>query len=475
MGRRVLLISVNQYDFPSPVFPLGLAQVDAALIRAGHETRVVDFNLNHRPLGEIVSGFHPEIIGISLRNIDDVLISKRDTFFDGLPRLVSDLRAHSAAPIVLGGSGFSIFPAELLAASGADYGIQGEGEGQFPALIEALSRGDDPRHLSGLVFRNEGHVRINPRTRMEDAADIPCASRPDASVEHYLRSSSMLNIQTQRGCACRCCYCTYPLLEGKRFRRRPAEAIADEMEAMERQGVKYVFIVDSVFNTSASHVTSVCEAILKRKLRIKWCCFLRPKGLTRDLMELMVRAGLRHVEFGSDSFSDPVLREYGKALTFDDILQSSQHAADAGIDFAHFLICGGPGETRETLEESFANSRLLPPTTIMARVGMRVYPGTPLHQRIEVEQGTGSLPPLLDPHFYVSPSLSEDAIFQQLRNAAAEMPNWIFDDPPPSYFRFAEKLRSKGIVGPLWSYFPMLNRLGKLGESEPQGSSSDFN
>jgi radical SAM superfamily enzyme YgiQ (UPF0313 family) len=472
MGRRVLLLSVNQYDFPYTVFPLGLAQVDAALVRAGHVTRIVDFNVNLRPVEEIVSEFQPDVVGVSLRNIDDVLISKRDTFFDDLPRLVGELRLHSRAPIVLGGSGFSIFPTELLTATGADYGIHGEGEDLFPELIEILARGGDPRDLSGLVYRKDGTARVNPRSGMVAPKDIPCASRQDSFVEHYLQSSSMLNLQTQRGCAFRCCYCTYPLLEGTRYRRRPADAVADELEEMEKQGVKYVFIVDSVFNTSASHVSAICEAILKRKLQIKWCCFLRPKGLTRELMQLMVRAGLKHVEFGSDSFSDAVLHEYGKGLEFDDILQSSRHAAAAKIDFAHFLICGGPGETMETLNETFANSRRLPATTIMARVGMRVYPGTPLYQRMAGDHGAETLPPLLEPVYYISPALSEDVIFAQLRQAAKDMPNWIFDDPPPGYFKFAERLRTKGFVGPLWSYFPMLQRLGKIGETTPSVATS---
>jgi hypothetical protein len=119
------------------------------------------------------------------------------------------------------------------------------------------------------------------------------------------------------------------------------------------------------------------------------------------------------------------------------------------------------------MEETFANSRLLPSTTIMARVGMRVYPGTPLYQRLNGEKGGKSLPPLLEPHYYVSPALTEDVIFARLRQVEKDMPNWIFGDPPPGYFRLAERLRKKGFVGPLWSYFPMLQRLGNPAETAP--------
>jgi radical SAM superfamily enzyme YgiQ (UPF0313 family) len=270
----------------------------------------------------------------------------------------------------------------------------------------------------------------------------------------------MMNIQTQRGCALHCCYCTYPLLEGRSYRRRPAESVVDELEGLERQGVRYVFFVDSVFNTSAEHVAGICEEMLRRRVRVDWCCFLRPKGLTRELMSLMARAGLRHIEYGSDSLCDSVLEEYGKHLSFEDIRQSSELARLEKIDCAHYLICGGPGETYATLQNSFDRSRLLPGATFMARVGMRVYPGTPLHARLLRE--SGSTPDLLEPQYYVSPDMSERGIFDTLRRVSGEMPNWVFEDPPPAYFKMAERLRTRGVVGPLWCYFPIMQRLGGL-------------
>ena len=188
-------------------------------------------------------------------------------------------------------------------------------------------------------------------------------------------------MQTQRGCGLRCCYCTYPVIEGRRHRRRPPELVAEEFEQLQRLGAKYVFIVDSIFNSSARHVTEVCEALLRRKVKLSWGCFLRPQGLTADLIKLMARAGLSHIEFGSDSFCDEVLAAYQKDFTFDDILRSSELARREHVDCCHFLICGGPGESRETLARSFANSQQLQGAVIMAVVGMRIYPGTHLFER----------------------------------------------------------------------------------------------
>jgi radical SAM superfamily enzyme YgiQ (UPF0313 family) len=460
MGRRVLLISVNQYDFPNPVFPLGLAHVDAALRRAGHETRVVDLNLNPPPLATIAAEFKPDLIGLSLRNIDDTLIRNRQTFFEVITNLCQEVRRGTSAPVVLGGSGFSIFPERLLVLSGADFGIHGEGERPLLALLQALHEGKDHRQIAGLVYRDGDRVIVNSRDERTAAAEIAIPERPAELVEFYLQRSSMLNIQTQRGCALHCCYCTYPVLEGRVYRRRPAGAVGEELAQLQRAGARYVFIVDSVFNTSPTHVRELCEEILRRELTLHWGCFLRPQHLTSDLMKLMARAGLRHVEFGSDSFCDEVLDAYGKHLTFEDIRHSSELARQENVAHAHFLICGGPRETRDTLRTSFENSRKLPGAIVMARVGMRVYPGTPLYDHLSRERTDLDGTDLLAPYYYLMPALTEAEVFDQLREFARQSPNWIIDDPPAEYFTMAERLRTRGTIGPLWSYLAILQRWG---------------
>jgi len=93
--------------------------------------------------------------------------------------------------------------------------------------------------------------------------------------------------------------------------------------------------------------------MLRRHVNLSWGCFLRPQGLTPELMKLMKCACLAHIEFGTDSFCDEVLAAYQKGVTFEDILHSSELASRENVDFCHFLISGGPGETLETMRRGF--------------------------------------------------------------------------------------------------------------------------
>jgi radical SAM superfamily enzyme YgiQ (UPF0313 family) len=280
----------------------------------------------------------------------------------------------------------------------------------------------------------------------------------------------MMNIQTQRGCSCHCKYCTYPLIEGARFRRRPAEAVAEELAELQCRGVRYTVIVDSIFNSSPEHVQQVCEAILRSGVKMRWGCFLRPAGLTPDLMQLMARAGLAHVEFGTDSFCDSVLAAYGKRFAFEDVLHSHELARKAKVDSSHFIICGGPGETRETLEEGFKNSLRLKEAAILALVGMRVYPGTALHASLRRERPLPADEAMLRPYYYISNLLTEDEVFERLQDFSRRSPSWIVGDPPPRYVEMAARLRSRGVIGPLWSYWTTAQRLAPALAQPPAAS-----
>jgi radical SAM superfamily enzyme YgiQ (UPF0313 family) len=459
MASRVLLVSANRCTVPERVFPLGLTQVHTALRQAGHTCGWFDVLAQGPPLEEVIESFQPDFVGISVRNIDDVILRNNETFYQDLIPLCARLRRATQRPLILGGSGFSIFPRELLELSSADFGIAGEGEVTFPTLIRSLERGEPYDQIPGLVFRRGGRVVTNPPCAGAVAHEVSEADRPEAATAHYLNSTGVLNLQTQRGCSFRCCYCTYPLLEGRRHRRRPPELVAAEFTQLQRLGAKYAFIVDSVFNSSTAHVQEVCEAILRAGVKIAWGCFLRPRGLTPELMKLMVRAGLAHVEFGSDSFCDEVLRAYQKDFSFDDIQYSTELAWNENVDFCHFLIAGGPGETMETLQRSYESSVRLRNPVIMAVAGMRIYPETPLHRRALDEGVIEPDTDLLTPCYYLAPNLNAETLLSQLKQLAQRSPNWVVGDPGPAYFKLVEKLRKRGVVGPLWSYFSAIQRL----------------
>jgi len=140
---RVLLISVNTERINMEVLPLGLGYVAAAIDNRRHKVKILNLTMQtdtHKALGGTIAEFNPEIIGISVRNIDDQAMENPRFLLESVKDVVASCRKYSDATIVLGGAGYSIFPQASLDFLKADIGIQGEGEGAFLALLNRLPK-----------------------------------------------------------------------------------------------------------------------------------------------------------------------------------------------------------------------------------------------------------------------------------------------------------------------------------------------
>ena len=458
MSATILLISINKCTAPYRVYPLGMSHVAAALLAHGHRVECADLGFDDDRLEEIVAGINPQFIGLSLRNIDDQRIDGTIFFVPQLYDVVKRLRGCTDAVVVLGGSAYSLFPEAILENSGADYGITGEGEAAMTALIEALrtplsvSSEGALSTIPGLVYRSAGKMLRNRPAPLDPGESVYRAYRHPRLFDRYIAETGVANVQSQRGCPYTCCYCTYPVIEGSRVRMRDAGAVVDEIVEAAARGGRYFFFVDSVFNIDSDHVARICEELIARRVAVMWGCFLRPKNIPEELMRLMARAGLRHIEFGTDSLSDTTLDAYGKQFTVDDIVRSDALADAAQVRHAHFLICGGPGETADTLNESFVNSLRLRKTVVFPYVGMRLYPGTLLYRTALAQGIVAGTMELLQPFFYVTPGIGKEAIAGILDGFHRKSPRWIVADPTPQERALIERLRAKSLPGPLWEF-----------------------
>jgi radical SAM superfamily enzyme YgiQ (UPF0313 family) len=444
---RVLLISANTLTTPYPVYPIGLDYVAAALTPA-HEVRILDMNCaGTEDLESLIHAFRPEAVGISLRNVDNTDTTDPQGFLAGYEQLVKTVRSHCRAPVVLGGAGFSIFPEKILKALSADYGIIGEGD-HMVALLDALTAGAAAEGLPGVVTATgvQGPTVPAPQS-------FPRRFNPQSDyLDYYLSHGGMLNLQTKRGCPFRCVYCTYPNIEGRRLRLMDPASVADTAKALEDAGAKYFFIVDSVFNADVAHSLAVVEQFRNKGVSIPWGAFLAPLQVPATYFDTLARAGLTHVEFGTESLSDRVLHAYGKPFHRQWVLEAHGMAREAGLHIAHYFLLGGPGETSETLETTLSHIDKLKKSVLFLFCGMRIYPRTPLCDRALNEGRIGPEQNLLAPVFYDSPAIGRDAIVARVRDKAEGRVNWVVGSGGDEAAALVERMYRKGYSGPLWEF-----------------------
>jgi radical SAM superfamily enzyme YgiQ (UPF0313 family) len=406
-----------------------------AAVQDEHEVRVLDFMFAADPLEQVrraVAEFAPEIIALSVRNIDNQDSRNPESFIGEIKNLVNLLRKLSAAPIVVGGAGFSIMPRQFMEYLGADFGIAGEGEGAFREFLAALEGSRDWETVSGLVWRDGEDWRLNPVQRVADLKSLPPPAleyfTPDLYQEAVgsAKLPGMAPVQTRRGCPMKCIYCTTPLLEGRLFRSWEPAQVASWLAAWhEKWGITRFYFVDNLFNCPPSYAKSLCRAIIDLKLPLEWGALINPSAPDRELFQLMRQAGGGFMQVGNESGSELVLANLGKGFGRRQVELTFRILEEEGIAYSCFLLLGGPGETPDTVQESVALLEQYHPQLVNLTVGVRIYPGLALHQTALEEGVVIPGDNLLQPRFYLSAAI-EGWIWDYLAGVMARHPHWIF-------------------------------------------------
>ncbi len=157
---RILLISVANNAGSMAALPLGLACVAAATERAGHQVTMLAMDSDadcEIDVRQAIQRFLPDVIGVSVRNIDDQNMQMPHFLLASLRHVIAACRAASSSPIVIGGAGYSIFPESALAYLDADIGIRGEGEAAFPALLKWFDEGRESPPPPATSLPNGSH------------------------------------------------------------------------------------------------------------------------------------------------------------------------------------------------------------------------------------------------------------------------------------------------------------------------------
>jgi radical SAM superfamily enzyme YgiQ (UPF0313 family) len=457
VGRslRVLLISANTEKLPDPVFPIGAAYMAAVAAAHGHQVATLDlcFLEALRPaLDETIRATAPQVIGISLRNLDSSAYPQNTSYIDDYKQLVGAIRELSDAPIVLGGAGFTIMPDTILEFLAADVGVVGEGELAFPWVLEQLATGT--ALASTPAYRCQpvnGGVCVTPVARIKqlDITGVPMRQRFD--MRRYYERGGALNIQTKRGCYFECVFCSYPLIEGSKVRMRTPKEVVGEIEAIRAEfGIRHWFFVDNIFNAPIRHAKEICDEIAARGLDIEWSGYLNPRFVDDELCRVVAASGCKAIEFGTDSGSPTMIGNLKKEFEVADLRRTSALCHKYRLKFCHSLIFGGPGETEQTVTETLELMDELRPTAVIAMTGIRILPGTGM---VEIALRDGQIDDddnLLYPKFYVAPSLG-DQLIDRIEAYARTHGNWIVPGKGiKTNVQVLQKLRERKIKGQLW-------------------------
>ncbi|MBW2526116.1 MAG: radical SAM protein [Deltaproteobacteria bacterium] len=452
---KVAFVSGNREQLPDAVIPLGLLYVMQSCPDE-HDKVLWDLCFETAPLAvlaERLRGFDPDVVALGMRNVQNNDYGGVGDNVAYYRSLIETIRAHSDARVVLGGGGFSIMPAELMAELRPDFGVAGEGERAFPRLLEALE--GDGQSLSGVpgVYRWDADRPVEgpPAQSFLEVDGLPAPDRRLVDPRYYERFG-IESVQTKRGCSLSCEYCTYPTIEGRTVRQRSPERVVDEMFEVVRHhpDVKHLFVVDSVFNLPPSHAKAVCREMIARRFPLPWTCYANPIGFDDELAQLMAEAGCTGLEIGSDSGCDEILKALKKGFDVPSIRRMHDVVKRVKIKDCHTFMLGTPSETMAHVDRT-------------------------LKFIVELDPFCAIIMTWVDDHEAVDPDRAAERaelrwqIDALLHRIAPEHPRWIM---PGLKINFDQKLfavlRRMGLAGPLWQHIDLAQtRRGRFAGMRP--------
>ncbi len=385
---KILLISSNRERHPWPIPPYGACYIASSLERSGFDVQFLDILFADNPSSIITEKIHqfiPDLVAVSIRNIDNLDRQHSHYYLDAVKENVIDpVKRATSAPLVIGGAAVSIMPERIMDFLGVDYAVFGEGEETMVQFARYLELNSDISSIGGLFYRNEGRVTGNPVVRIEDldGLALPRIYRW-VDWEKYRLNYSLYPVQTKRGCALTCSYCVYNKIEGCHYRLRDPERVVDEIEdIIENCNPKVIEFTDSTFNIPLEHALEICREIIKRRIRVSFNTMgINPGAVTDELVALMKEANFIEVSCTPESGSERMLKALGKNFTLKHVERAARLFSKSDIPVIWYFLFGGPGEDETTVREtfSFIEENIVKRDLVFITSGIRVLPGSPVY------------------------------------------------------------------------------------------------
>ncbi|TAL66080.1 MAG: radical SAM protein [Bacteroidetes bacterium] len=376
--------------------PLGIGYIASVLEREGQEVSILDAyakNYSDEKIVELIKNQKPDIIGIQC------LSDQRVSWF----KLINLIRAvDNTIKIVLGGPHPALMLSQVLTNFSPDAIVIGEGEETMLELVRTWENKGELSKVKGIAYLKGKNVVItSPRERIKDLDSLPFPAYHMVNLNDYsgwdfmagLYSILGLNkppkyasISTSRGCVGDCGYCSAPLIWKRRWTKRSAINVVDEMEMLSREyGVEFIILTDDIFTVNQERVMSICKEIPRRNLKLLWGFETAVNFVSSELLNLAKQAGCCCILYGVESGSKTVLSNISKKIKEEDVVNAFKMTKDAGIIAGAFLMVGNPGEDEKSINATINLLRRIKPDIILPQIAM-ITPGTKIYD-IAKEKG----------------------------------------------------------------------------------------
>ncbi len=342
--------------------PIGMLYLATILNNNGIHTRIIDClkdNISWNELYKIVVDYSPHNIGLSTLTCR----------MSGIKKFITEIRGILPnARIIIGGPHASALPQETFIELNPDILVTGEAENVICRIINTINQKDftNLNSIPGIVFRDSaGNIVLTPgQNHVEDLNALPIPDwsllppneYPKKPANLFYKAFPIGSIITSRGCKYNCPFCAIKIVFGKRIRFRSTQHVLEEIKILTgKHQVKEVHFLDDNFASKKEHAYNICQRIIDQRIKIFWKV---PSGLNitdldDDLIEIFKKSGCYQLGFGIESLDKDVLKKNRKEIDLGKAIDTVKKIRKAGIESYGYFIIGLPGETRESIRNTF--------------------------------------------------------------------------------------------------------------------------
>lgn len=373
--------------------PLGIALIASYVREHGFSVAIIDaeaeFWTPEQTIHEIEK-YNPLLIGLTA-------FTPKMTSAGKILKLIRERMPH--VKTVLGGHHASAIPERTLREESVDFVVRGEGFRPIVELLERLKSGWNSfkykYDIPGVWYLRDDKVVDNGRALGVTLDNLPSPAWDLLPMEKYrahhwqswgrdLDFSRFAVIYTSLGCPFDCDYCSVNVVYGNHNTRyRKIENVVREMELLvSKYKVKTLELIDDTFTLNSERAGKLCDEIISHGLgdKLNMWCFARTDRVNPYLMEKMKKAGINWVFMGFESGVDSTLKGVHKNQTVGLIKKATEIVHNAGINVGGNYVFGLPGDTQETMQQTFDLAKELNTEYANFFVTM-AYPGTKLYEK----------------------------------------------------------------------------------------------
>jgi radical SAM PhpK family P-methyltransferase len=227
-----------------------------------------------------------------------------------------------------------------------------EGEQTLIKLLEALKNNVDVSTVHNLAYKKGNDYLVTPRLRETN----PLANNMiDYSLfAEGFAKSGWANVRISDGCPYACGFCSFPEHGNERYVIMNLERIEKEFDSIKAAGtITHIFFIDATMNVPPNQFKATLRMMIAKNYGFKWHCFFRCDQTDEETIRLMKEAGCMGVFLGLESANETVLKNMDKTAHKEDFRRTMPWFKKYGLRQMISVQVGFPGETYESLKESF--------------------------------------------------------------------------------------------------------------------------